>query len=274
MRQLDRMQSTAPTAATVSNMTPSRPAAAAGAFARSPSSAAGFSSTFQQVQNDVASFIANGGGGFGADAPASSGPSQALSLQAMALRQRAGGAIDPGSLGGNPAGGVGSDIQQQFLASIKPWAEETAGKLGVSADIVAAHAALESGWGQQPLRSGGASTNNLFGLKAGSNWQGAVASATTTEFEQGAMLKKTERFRSYPDTASAFRDYADMLTSNPRYQAALNTGSDARAFASGLAHGGYATDPGYAAKLSKLAAQLQRGAGAVTSTAAVTPTED
>jgi flagellar protein FlgJ len=272
MRQLDRMQSTAPTAATVSNMTPSRPAAAAGAFAPS-SSRGGFASTFQQVQNDVAGFIANGGGGFGADAPAASGgQSQALSLQAMALRQRGGGAIDPASLGGNPAG-AGADIQQQFLASIRPWAEETAGKLGVSPDIVAAHAALESGWGQHPLRSGGASTNNLFGLKAGGNWQGAVASATTTEFEQGAMLKKTERFRSYPDAASAFRDYADMLTSNPRYAAALNTGGDARAFASGLAQGGYATDPGYAAKLSKLAAQLQRGAAGA-GAAAVTPTED
>lgn len=267
MRQLDRMQSTAPTAATVSNMTPSRPAAAAGALA----STGGFASTFQQVQHDVASFIANGGGGFsaaGAPAPSSS---QAMSLQATALRQRAGGAIDGAA--SDVGVGVGSDIQQQFLASIKPWAEETAGKLGVSADIVAAHAALESGWGRQPLRSGGASTNNLFGLKAGGGWQGAVASATTTEFEQGAMLKKTERFRSYPDTASAFRDYADMLTSNPRYQAALNTGSDARAFASGLAHGGYATDPGYAAKLSKLAAQLQHGAAA-TSAAAVTPTAD
>ena len=266
MRQLDRMQSTAPTAATVSNMTPSRPAAATGAFA----SSGGFASTFQQVQKDVTSFIANGGGSFGAES-SSSAPSQAMSMQALALRQRAGGAI--GAIDATASNGVNGDIQQQFLASIKPWAEETAGKLGVSPDIVAAHAALESGWGQQPLRNGSASTNNLFGLKAGGNWQGAVASATTTEFEQGAMLKKTERFRSYPDTASAFRDYADLLTSNPRYQGALNTGSDARAFAAGLAQGGYATDPSYADKLSKLAKQLQHGGGAATA-ASVTPMED
>jgi flagellar protein FlgJ len=121
--------------------------------------------------------------------------------------------------------------QQQFLASIKPWAEETAGKLGVAPELVAAHAALESGWGKQPLRNGTASANNLFGVKAGGGWQGEVATASTTEYEHGAMLRKTERFRSYPDTASAFRDYASLLSSNPRYAAALNTGSDARAFA-------------------------------------------
>jgi flagellar protein FlgJ len=251
MRQLNGMpvgtQPTAATAATVSNMTASRPAAALGSFAAP--GAGNFSATFRQVQNDVAAYITKGGGGFStADAP-----SQALSLQAMALRNRAGGAID--------GPGADSDLQQQFLASIKPWAEETGARLGVSPDVVAAHAALESAWGQQPVRSGAASSNNLFGIKAGGNWQGAVAAASTTEYEHGAMLRKTERFRAYPDTASAFRDYANLLTSNPRYQAALNTGNDARAFASGLAQGGYATDPNYADKLSKLAAQLQRGGG-------------
>ncbi|WP_332856493.1 glycoside hydrolase family 73 protein [Duganella sp. S19_KUP01_CR8] len=247
MHQLDRMQSTAPTAATVSNMTATRPTAALGGVV----SSGAFASTFRQVQRDVGAFIAQGGG-FSA-APSSSAASAgtpAMNLQAMALRHQGAGAI---------AGGADVELQQQFLASIKPWAEETAGKLGVSPDVVAAHAALESGWGRNPLRQAGVDSNNLFGLKAGGNWQGAVAAASTTEYEHGAMLRKVERFRSYPDTASAFRDYADMLTSNPRYQAALNTGNDARAFAQGLAQGGYATDPNYADKLSKLAAQLQRG---------------
>jgi flagellar protein FlgJ len=257
MRQLSGVQPTAPTAATVSNMSASRPAAATGAFAASGN----FAATFQQVQHDVATYIAKGDGGFAAD-PAASSP--AMNLQAMALRHRGAGAID------GQAAGVDADLQQQFLASIKPWAEATGAKLGVSAEVVAAHAALESGWGQQPLRNGGASSNNLFGIKAGGGWQGAVAAASTTEYEHGAMVRKTERFRSYPDTASAFSDYANLLSGNPRYQAALNTGSDARAFASGLAQGGYATDPHYADKLSKLAAQLQRGGGL----AGVTPSAE
>jgi flagellar protein FlgJ len=48
-----------------------------------------------------------------------------------------------------------------------------------------------------------------------------------------------------------------MLIDNPRFRGALGTGSDAHAFASGLAKGGYATDPAYAAKLSRLAGRLQ-----------------
>lgn len=260
MRQLDGMQATTPTAATVSNMQDSRPAAALpAAFGgwSAPTGGAGFGATFRQVQDEVADFLAHGSG---AAAPSASG---GLNPAGLALRQQMqGGAID-GTTAGASAG-VNSEVQQQFLASIQPWAEEAGARLGVSPNIVAAHAALESGWGQRPLRAGGTDSNNLFGLKAGASWAGAVADATTTEYVHGAALKKVERFRSYPDAASAFRDYADMLTSNPRFQGALRTGADAHAFARGLASGGYATDPAYADKLGKLAARLQRGAADAT----------
>ena len=237
------LSTTAATTAAVSNVSATRPTAGFGGAV----SAGTFSATFQQVHNEVTGYISNGDGGFSANAAPSS--AQALQLAALSARQ-ASGAIDDG--------GVDGETRQQFLSSIAPWASAAADKLGVAPELVAAHAALESGWGRLPLRQGGVDTNNLFGIKAGSGWQGDVASATTTEFEHGAMVKKTERFRSYPDGASAFRDYADMLSGNPRYQAALNTGSDARAFANGLARGGYATDPGYADKLARLATQLQR----------------
>jgi flagellar protein FlgJ len=250
MRQLNLMRPTAPTAATVSNVLPSRATAAAlPAPFGGGAGAGGFSATFRQVQNDVAHFIEQGGPA----APAQAGTE--LGVEAQALRQRAAGVID-NTTQGDP------EVQRQFLASIQPWAEETAGRLGVAPHVVAAHAALESGWGQRPLRQGTADSNNLFGLKAGADWRGAVASATTTEFEHGAALRKVERFRSYPDTAAAFRDYADLLSNNPRYQGALHTGADARAFANGLSRGGYASDPAYADKLSRLAEQLQRGASA------------
>jgi flagellar protein FlgJ len=265
MRQLSGTVPTAPTAATVSNISPSRPVAAAGAFGTFSAIGQGgnFAAAFASIEHDVAAYIAKGDGGFprAADAAAAS---QALTPQALALAlaNRGRGALDAAG------DGADGDQQQQFLASIKPWAEQAGARLGVSPDLVAAHAALESGWGRQPLRSASAGdTNNLFGLKAGGNWRGAIAAASTTEYTHGAMLRKTEQFRSYPDAASAFRDYADMLTSNPRYQAALNTGSDARAFAHGLAQGGYATDPDYADKLSKVAAQLQRRSAGVTPTA-------
>lgn len=215
------------------------------------SSSGNFSSVFRQVQGEVARFIEQGGGN-----------ATSLNPQGRAYLEQS----QPVNVLGNiNQGGEIGEVQQQFLASIKPWTQETGARLGVAPEIVAAHAALESGWGQRPLRQGtGADTNNLFGIKAGGKWQGDVASNVTTEYEAGSgtALKKTERFRSYPDQASAFRDYAQVLLDNPRYRAALNTGADAGAFAQGLARGGYATDPNYATKLTQLATRLQRTAAA------------
>ncbi|WP_332858835.1 glycoside hydrolase family 73 protein [Janthinobacterium svalbardensis] len=215
----------------------------------STSSGNSFGSVFRQVQGEVARFIEQGGGN-----------ATSLSPQGRAYLEQS----QPVNVLGNiNQGGEIGEVQQQFLASIKPWTEETGARLGVAPEIVAAHAALESGWGQRPLRQGtGADTNNLFGIKAGGKWQGDVASNVTTEYEAGSgtALKKTERFRSYPDQASAFRDYAQVLLDNPRYRAALNTGANAGAFAQGLARGGYATDPNYATKLTQLATRLQRTA--------------
>lgn len=247
MRQADFFASNArPLAATM----PTNATAAIQSNVRATASSASFSSVFQQVQGEVATFIEQGGGN-----------ASMLSPEGRAWSANSA----PGNvLGAISQGGEIGETQQQFLSSIKPWTEETGARLGVAPEIVAAHAALESGWGQRPLRQGTTDTNNLFGIKAGGKWQGEVAHALTTEYEpgSGAALKKTERFRSYPDQASAFRDYAQVLLDNPRYRAALNTGSDAHAFAQGLARGGYATDPNYAAKLSQLATRLQRTAAA------------
>ncbi|CAN7284246.1 glucosaminidase domain-containing protein [Pseudoduganella sp. LjRoot289] len=250
-------QATMATAATASNM---RPTASLGSTGGTGGLAnyASFNAAFHQVQGDVAAYI-NNGWSSSAGGQASNGggelPSQAMSAAAAALRARAAGAIDDANSGGDGPGNGGTTVEQQeFLATIQPWAASAAKRLGVAPELVAAHAALESGWGQHPLGS----SNNLFGIKAGGQWQGAVTAAATTEYEQGLALKKVERFRSYPDQAAAFHDYANTLIANPRYQQALNTGDDARAFAAGLARGGYATDPHYADKLSKLAGKLQQ----------------
>jgi flagellar protein FlgJ len=121
----------------------------------------------------------------------------------------------------------------------------------VAPELVAAHAALESGWGRH------APGNNMFGIKAGSNWQGAVQALATMEVEDDVAHTRNERFRGYGDMAGSFEDYAGMLLDNPRYRRALNTGSDAQAFAQALQAGGYATDPAYADKLGRVAASIK-----------------
>ena len=246
-------QATRPLAATAASAAPLGATRATTAA----TATAGFGSMFSQVQNEVGAFISKGGGsGFTATAGAT------LSPEGLAYLERSQPASALASINaGGAVGTTGSDgeLQQQFLASIKPWTEETGQRLGVAPELVAAHAALESGWGRRPLLKGdGNDTNNLFGIKAGAKWTGEVADNLTTEYTGGAALKKTERFRSYPDQASAFRDYAQVLLDNPRFKGALGTGADAQAFAQGLARGGYATDPAYADKLSRLASRLQQ----------------
>ena len=155
--------------------------------------------------------------------------------------------------GSEESNSVSEEAQQAFLQAIRPHAEAAAARLGVAPELVAAHAALESGWGRH------APGNNMFGIKAGGNWQGAVQALATLEVEDGATVARTERFRGYGDLAGSFNDYAGLLLDNPRYQRALNTGSDAHAFARALQAGGYATDPAYADKLSRVAAGIKAG---------------
>jgi flagellar protein FlgJ len=212
---------------------PTRPSTALGG-------GSGFGGVFGSIASEVADFIANGD-------PATTGAR--LTPQGSLVRA-AGTAVS--------APGMVSSGQQAFLESIAPWAREAAGKLGVAPELVSAHAALESGWGQRPLTTApGTSSHNLFGLKAGAGWEGAVSESSTTEYVNGTALATRARFRAYPDQASAFRDYADMLLSNPRFRGALGAGADARAFAQGLAQGGYATDPAYADKLVRVASKLK-----------------
>jgi flagellar protein FlgJ len=203
----------------------------------------GFAALFGEIRNEVADFIENGAGEPASAALSAEGQFYRSQLQSPVIE-----AADAG----------GDRDQKDFLASIAPWAKEASQRLGVSADILSAHAALESGWGKHPLRGpDGSDTHNLFGVKAGRNWQGSAVNAATTEYENGLAVNKTQSFRSFSDQASAFRDFTRLLLDNPRYQSALNTGGDARAYAQGLLRGGYATDPAYADKLARVAARIQ-----------------
>ncbi len=141
-----------------------------------------------------------------------------------------------------------------FVSDIAPHARQAAAQLGVAPHLVVAHAALESGWGKRNIRHrDGSDSYNLFGIKAGKEWTGKTADVLTTEYVNGKAVKKVERFRAYDNYGEAFADYARLLSNNNRYAGALNTGSNALAFARGLARGGYATDPAYAEKLASVA---------------------
>lgn len=145
---------------------------------------------------------------------------------------------------------------REFVARIWPHAVEASRATGVPAQFMVAQAALETGWGRaEPRLADGSPSHNLFGIKAGRNWSGAVAEAQTTEYVDGAAQRQTERFRAYGSYAESFRDYANLLTSSPRYAGIVGTQNPV-AFAQGLQRAGYATDPQYAAKLSRIISDL------------------
>ena len=141
-----------------------------------------------------------------------------------------------------------------FVQDLWPRAEDAGTLLGVDPRHLIAQAALETNWGQSlPQDASGRSSNNLFGMKTSAHWAGAAVTNETQEFENGAAANTTAQFKAYATPTQSFQDYVALLSNNPRYAAALNTGSDVHAFAAGLQRGGYATDPEYANKIAAVA---------------------
>jgi flagellar protein FlgJ len=142
----------------------------------------------------------------------------------------------------------------EFVEKMWPHAQRAAKRLGVDPTTLIAHAALETGWGKHvPCHDDGSSSHNLFGIKAGSGWNGNSIGSSTLEFEQGVAVKKVERFKAYDSPEQCFADYAALLSNHSRYGETLNTGSNTAKFAQALQKGGYATDPEYAHKLKAVA---------------------
>lgn len=148
--------------------------------------------------------------------------------------------------------------REEFVTALWPHAIAAGRELGVDPATIVSHAALETGWGRSlPRRADGATSYNLFGIKATGHWRGAAATADTVEYERGRAVTRAGEFRAYGSLAESVRDYARLVAGSPRYAAALNAGTDAGAYAAALQRGGYATDPGYAAKFERVAGSVQ-----------------
>jgi flagellar protein FlgJ len=149
---------------------------------------------------------------------------------------------------------------QEFTQKLGPHAELASQGSGIPAKFMLGQAALESGWGKREIRAmDGSSSHNVFGIKATGNWKGRTVDAMTTEYTNGIAYQKIEKFRAYDNYSDAFKDYAKLIRDNPRYQSVLQNGGDASQFAHALQKAGYATDPHYAQKLTKVIQQSFSG---------------
>lgn len=147
----------------------------------------------------------------------------------------------------------GASRAQDFVARHNSAAEQAEAETGIPAAFILSQAAHESGWGQREIKNAdGSSSHNVFGIKAGSSWKGAVTEVTTTEYVNGQPQKVKAKFRAYATPEDAFRDYASLIKNSPRYAKVVEQGGTAQGFAVNLQRAGYATDPAYAAKLGRV----------------------
>lgn len=146
------------------------------------------------------------------------------------------------------------DRKREFITRVAEHAKAAELATGVPAKFMIGQAALESGWGKKEIKdSTGQSAFNVFGLKATGKWTGPTVEVTTTEFINGVASKVVEKFRAYASYAEGFADYAKLIANSPRYANVMKTARQGvETFAQGLQRAGYATDPAYAAKLTKV----------------------
>lgn len=148
---------------------------------------------------------------------------------------------------------AGQGGAEAFIARMLPHARAAERETGMPARFILGQAALESGWGKhEPRGEDGRPSHNLFGIKAGANWRGRTVEVVTTEYIDNRPQQLVQKFRAYDSYAESFADWARLIGNNPRYAKVLEAGQDAAGFAQSLQRAGYATDPLYAEKLTRI----------------------
>ena len=131
--------------------------------------------------------------------------------------------------------------QERYIKKYADMAVKEMIRSGVPASITLAQGMLESGNGQSRLAVQG---NNHFGIKCHKGWEGK-----TLHHDDDAP---GECFRVYESVADSYKDHSDFLRYRDRYKFLFDLErTDYKGWAYGLKKAGYATDPGYPAKLIK-----------------------
>ena len=131
--------------------------------------------------------------------------------------------------------------QEEYIAKYKNLAIQEMHRSGVPASITLAQGILEteSGNSSLVLRS-----NNHFGIKCKSNWDGPSVSHDDDA--------RDECFRAYGSAEESYRDHSDFLKNSPRYAFLFKyEPTNYKDWAFGLKQAGYATNPRYPEMLIK-----------------------
>ncbi|HVI55556.1 MAG TPA: XVIPCD domain-containing protein [Luteibacter sp.] len=143
--------------------------------------------------------------------------------------------------------------QQRFIADIYPSVRKVADETGVSAELLLAQAAAETGWGQKVLHG----TNNLYNIKADPSWHGESKTFEVPEFRNRHKVMEDAKFRVYDSYEDSIKDRIKFVQENPTYakHGLLDPGVKGNLVkeAQALQAAGYATDPDYAKNLIDIA---------------------
>jgi peptidoglycan hydrolase FlgJ len=155
--------------------------------------------------------------------------------------------------GSSESGASLAEHAAAFVQEVLPTIKQAAAAIGVNPLGMLAQAALETGWGRRmPRTADGNSSLNLFGVKAGSEWDGARAVAETVEVSGGVASQRRTAFRAYGSIEDSVKDFASLLANSPRYREAVAAGGSAQGYVQSIAKSGYATDPDYGNKLNQV----------------------
>jgi len=132
--------------------------------------------------------------------------------------------------------------REEYVDRYKHIAVSHMERYGIPASITMAQGILESDCGNSWLST---HSNNHFGIKCKRNWTGKKI-----YYDDDA---KGECFRAYPSVEESYRDHAEFLDKQPRYDSLFAYPStDYKSWARGLKAAGYATAPDYAQRLVRI----------------------
>ncbi|WP_235958350.1 glycoside hydrolase family 73 protein [Flammeovirga agarivorans] len=135
---------------------------------------------------------------------------------------------------------------QEYVDMYKKYAIESMHHKKVPASITLAQGVLESGIGNSKLAR---ATNNHFGIKCGSNWNG-----DTFDHDDD---RPNECFRVYDSVLDSYEDHGNFLRKSryaPLFELKI---TDYKGWAKGLRKCGYATDSKYPSKLISIIEQYR-----------------
>jgi len=132
--------------------------------------------------------------------------------------------------------------REEYVERYKHIAVAHMERYGIPASIIMAQGILESNCGNSRLALEG---NNHFGIKCKKDWKGRKMHHTDDA--------PNECFRCYDSAEESYRDHANFLDSQPRYDSLFAYASDDyKSWAHGLKNAGYATAKDYAHRLIKI----------------------